>query len=168
MEKPFNIKLKNKSRCRFGSAAWSQVSKTSSPKLFQEWNLEVQFPRACTLTFSGWWDMPVGRAEGGRGYFSFSFNFSIFSKFSVMITQAEVLKMKVKMYHCYNGGKSTLLFKPVVQRIWKQQTFLKKKIAVKELWKLNCFCQSSKQNLLFASITSRSGNLVLFNKHISF
>lgn len=38
------------------------------------------------LVFSMWWDLRVEIAEGGVGFFFFPFSFSIFAKFSVMIT----------------------------------------------------------------------------------
>ena len=76
---------KRKSGCGAGCAMWLQVCEAHKPKRFRERSPDVQFATVWILVFSMWRELHVERAEEGVGFFSFSFYFFIFSKFSVMI-----------------------------------------------------------------------------------
>lgn len=56
------------------------------------------------MVFLMWLDRQMEMAEGSMGLFSFSFYFSIFSEFSVMITYTQALKkLKVKSIAVIKG-----------------------------------------------------------------
>ena len=79
-----------------------------------------------------------------------------------MVTYIKVFEtIDSEIYYCYKGGRSILFLNLFYKGFECNKLKEKKKTAVKELWKLKCFCRSCKQNFLFAGITSRNGNLIL-------
>lgn len=79
-------------RCKkkVGHEVQPQVWKAYESKFFQEWNLKEQLTTVWIVVSLMWWDMHVEVAQGCMEFFSF--NFSIFSKISVIIMQSEILK----------------------------------------------------------------------------